>query len=67
MKKITGVAGQTNERNLAMKYLIAVLATLAVLAPSVAEAGKYSSKSKVTTCSSTTNHFGTKTICRSRG
>ena len=50
-----------------MKTLIAILVALAVLAPSVAEAGKYSSKSKVTTCSSYTTIVGTtRTTCRSR-
>ena len=47
-----------------MKW-IAVLIALAVLLPSVAEAGKYSSKSRVTTCSSYTTIVGTtKTTCR---
>ena len=51
-----------------MKW-IAVLIALAVLLPSLAEAGKYSSssKSRVTNCSSYTTIVGTtKTTCRTR-
>ena len=49
-----------------VRPLIAVLIAFAILAPSVAEAGKFSTRSKVTTCSSYTNYFGTKTTCRTR-
>ena len=49
-----------------MKSLIAILAVIAILAPSVAQAGKYSSRSKVTSCSTSTSYFGTKTVCRTR-
>ena len=37
-----------NKRKDSMKPLIAILAALVILAPSVAQAGKYSSRSKVT-------------------
>jgi hypothetical protein len=50
-----------------MKALIALLIGVAILAPSAAQAGKYSSKSKVTTCSSSTSIVGTtRTTCRTR-
>ena len=49
------------------KPLLAILTALAILAPSVAEAGKYSSKSKVTSCSSYQYITGTvKSVCRTR-
>ena len=49
-----------------MKPLIAILTTLAILVPTVAEAGKYSKRS-TTTCSSYTYITGTtKTTCRTR-
>ena len=50
-----------------MKILIVVLAALAILAPSVAEAGKYSKRSTTTTCSSYQYITGTvKSVCRTR-
>ena len=49
-----------------MKPLIAALAAIAVLAPSVAWAGKYNKRS-TTTCSSYQYITGTvKTVCRTR-
>jgi hypothetical protein len=48
------------------KTIFATLLAAAILAPSMAQAGKFSSKSKVTNCSSYTNYFGTKTVCRTR-
>jgi hypothetical protein len=46
-----------------MKTILAILAALAILAPSAVQAGKYSSKR--TTCSSYTYITGTtKTTCR---
>jgi len=51
-----------------MKTLLALLVTLAVAAPSLAHAGKYTNggKSKVTVCSTSNGYFGSKTTCRTR-
>jgi hypothetical protein len=50
-----------------MKTILAALGFIVAVAPSAAWAGKYSSKSKVTACSSYTYITGTtKTTCRTR-
>jgi hypothetical protein len=51
-----------------MKTLIAIVTALAFLAPSVANAGKYTNggKGKVTTCSTSNSYFGSKTVCRTK-
>ena len=49
-----------------VRPLITVLAAVAILAPSAAWAGKFSSKSKVTNCTTSTSYFGARTVCRTR-
>ena len=49
-----------------MTILLAVLVAVAVFAPTVASAGKYTNggKGKVTVCSTSNSYFGSKTTCR---
>ena len=56
-----------NVRPLIAKTIFATLLAAAILAPSMAQAGKFSSRSKVTTCSSYTTIVGTtRSTCRTR-